>query len=429
MKTRNDVALLLMLRRNWSDESGTGSVMGLFLFFVMLLLGSVAIDYSNGVRTKAQLQVVADSAALAAASQLSKGPEAVRKAAMDHAAKFGPNLVTEEDVVVGTWKDGQFTSFGQEDVNAVAIHAQRAGKNANPVPTKLLFLVGIDRMDVSAPSIVARMRGRTACSGGGYFAQGRVVANSSNDYKEGFCLHGEHSVNLHNVNLFEPGTIVSSPDVNNIIGHRNNHGLTEAKRSATHSFARSQELRDYLDLIRAEGVYSEALPPYIVSGPIRLNRITPSDTLQRGMLYFVNGDVTLRGDRLFREVAIIATGDISVQSNAELRDVILAANGSISVQSNVRIGGSETDYCLRDIYSSYLLALGNMSFGSNNQLRGIFMASQGNISLNSNNAATEGVYAEALGDITYNSASDKRGCFRGYDSELIYADWVTSMVR
>ncbi|MGL4415351.1 hypothetical protein, partial [Roseinatronobacter monicus] len=88
-----------------------------------------------------------------------------------------------------------------------------------------------------------------------------------------------------------------------------------------------------------------------------------------------------------------------------------------------------TDYCLQDSYASYLLTLQNIRIGSNNALRGIMMASMGDITMNTNNDATQGVYAEALGNITYDSAANKQGCDKGYENKLLYADWVMGIVK
>ena len=109
--------------------------------------------------------------------------------------------------------------------------------------------------------------------------------------------------------------------------------------------------------------------------------------------------------------------------------MVLAADESITLNSNIRIGGSEADYCLQDSYSSYLLTRRDITMGSNIALRGIMMASMGDITMNSNNEATQGVYAEALGDISYNSAAKKQGCENGYESTLLYADWVLGIVK
>lgn len=411
------------------DESGAGMVTGLFVLVIALMIGGLAIDYTNGTKTRAQLQTVADSAAIAGAITLPEGPFEVRKAAVDLAGNYGTTLLKESDVVLGNWSGGKFEASDFPAPNAVSVTTRRADANNNALQTLLLHMVGIDRLDISTQAIAVRERRQPACSGGGYFARGIISANSSNAYTDGFCLYGHEAIHLHNRNTFEPGTIVSTPNLHNVFEHRNNTGLAEALRPASLPFSRTLDLPSFFDSVRAQGLDSDVLPPYITNGPVHLSRINPSDTLEPNTLYIVNGDVSLRGDRLYDKIAILARGPIRVQSNVELRDVVLATDESIVLNSNTRIGGSEADYCLQESYSSYLLSQRDISMGSNNALRGIMMASMGNITMNSNNEATQGVYAEALGDIAYNSAANKQGCEKGYDNKLFYADWIMGLVQ
>lgn len=429
--TPNEIKTLLeqRVRRAIQDESGMGSVMALFVFFIMLMVGSLAIDYANGLRTKAQLQAVADAAAMAGIRELSEGPDAVRAAAVAHANRFGSNLLRQEDVLIGRWVDGVFINNSADTPNAVKVSTRRDNTNGNPLPTHLMFVIGIDRLNIATPSVVARVTARGRCSGGGYFAQGRVIGNSSNDYRDGFCVHGEEAVQLHNNNHFELGTIVSSPDVNNITGHRNNHGMAEATRAASHEFTFADEVGARIADLRDAWLNQDVLPDYISGGPVYLDEIQSNQSLQSGMLYIVDGDVYLRGNRHFENVAIVASGDIDIHSQVTLRNVVLAADGKIETNSNVEIGGTEDDYCARDTYSAYLLARGDIVFNSNNTLRGIFMVSEGDIRMNSNNRATEGLYAEALGDITYNSSALKLGCVPGYDNEMGFNGAIVRLTR
>ena len=411
------------------DESGAGTVTGLFVLVIALMIGGLAIDYTNGTKTRAQLQTIADSAAIAGAMTLPEGAFEVRKTALDLAGNYGPGLLNNADIVLGTWKDKRFEASDFPPPNAVSVTTRRADANNNALQTFLLHMVGIDRLNISTQAIAVRDRRQPACSGGGYFARGIISANSSNAYTDGFCLYGHEAIHLHNRNTFELGTVVSTPNLSNVFEHRNNTGLAEALRPASLPFSRTLELPDFFDSVRSLGVNSDVLPPYITDGPVFLSRINPSDTLAPNTLYIVNGDVSLRGDRLFDKVAVLARGTIRVQSNVELRDVVLATDESIELSSNTQIGGSEEDYCLQESYSSYLLSQRNISMGSNNALRGILMASMGDITMNSNNEATQGVYAEALGDITYNSAANKQGCEKGYENKLFYADWIMGLVR
>jgi len=411
------------------NESGAGTVTGLFVLIISLMIGGLAVDYTNGTRTRAQLQTVADSAVLAGAMALPDGQIEVRKSAMSLAEHYGSDLLKDGDIVLGNWSDGNFKEADFLPPNAVKVTTRRSDDNNNALKTFLLHIVGIDRLNIATQAVAARERRQPACSGGGYFAKGIISANSSNTYTDGFCLYGSEAIHLHNRNTFESGTVVSTPNLKNVFEHRNNIGLAEALRPGTAPFSRTLEVPKFFDSVRAQGVNSDLLPPYITKGPVYLSRINPSDTLSPNTLYIVNGDVALRGDRMYDMVAILARGTIRVQSNVELRDVVLATEESIELSSNIQIGGSEADYCLKDSYSSYLLSGRDISMGSNNALRGIMMASLGNITMNSNNEATQGVYAEALGNISYNSAANKQGCGKGYENQLLYADWVMGIVQ
>lgn len=411
------------------DENGAGTVTGLFILIIAMMIGGLAVDYTNGTKTRAQLQTAADSAALAGAMALPEGELEVRRSAMDLAGLYGPSLLKDSDVVLGNWSGRNFTESDFPPPNAVSVTTRRSDANSNALQTFLLHIVGIDRLNIATQAIAVRERRQPACSGGGYFAKGMISANSSNEYTDGFCLYGHAAIHLHNRNTFELGTVVSTPDLSNVFEHRNNIGLGEALRPASLQFSRTQDLPQFFDSVRSHGVTSDVLPPYITKGPIYRQQMNQNFNPEPNTLYIVNGDVTLRGDRSFEKVAILARGSITIQSNVELRDVVLAADESITLNSNIRIGGSEADYCLQDSYSSYLLTRRDITMGSNIALRGIMMASMGDITMNSNNEATQGVYAEALGDISYNSAAKKQGCENGYESTLLYADWVLGIVK
>lgn len=427
-------------QRFGTDESGVASVAGVYLLLAVLMIGGLAIDYSNAVNTRAQMQAVADSAALAGARHLRDGPEAIRDAVLTHASIHGHSYLRPEDVLIGKWVDGQFTA--DETVSdAVAVITRRARQNDNPVMTYLLKLAGIDSFDVSALSVAATPNRQALlwrrCSGGGFMAMGEVDGHSSNDYVDGFCIHGDAAIRMHNNNHFEYGTRITLPDLAYVFEHRNNHGIHEAISAGTHDFARVKALPDLFERIEYAGAWGDLLPPQIVGGPIFLDRIRQNEKLVRGMLYVVEGDVELRGDRVFENIAIYAKGDIDVQSNVVMNDVVLAAAGNIFVASNVdintesylEIGSSAYYFCERGVYSSYLLSLGDIVFNSNIDLRGTFALAQGNITFNSTIGTSHGVYMEAMGDISYNSSSIFRGCGDPLETEIDFRHPETSTVQ
>ena len=404
------MALFSRFRHFSRNEAGAGTVTSLFTTICVLMIGGLAADYAHALRERERLQVVSDAAVLAGIARLSDGEPAVRAAALAHAERFGPNLLRAEDVLIGSWVSGSFETAGADDPDSVMIVARRSDANANPVRNYFLHMVGIDRFNLTAPSVALRLPvGLLPCNGAGFFARGAIDGNAANAYRDGFCLHADGSIYVHANNNFEKGTVVSTPDTANAKAHHTARGFHDAVRQGTHDFSWVSAMDDIFDSIATEGTFSDALPASITGGPIYRDSIGGHESLQRGMLYIVNGDVTLRGDRDFSEVAILATGTISIEANVVWRDAFLAAHGAITINSNVRIGPHTADACSIDGHSVHLLTKGDLTFNSNNTINDVRMAAQGNLRFNANNRST-GVYAEALGDLTYNSASAMTGC-------------------
>ncbi len=422
------------LRRFTGDEAGTGSVTGLIITIVALTIGGTAVDYTSAVSARAQAQVVADAAARAGAAKLGEGQDAARDAALAIADAHRPGLLDASDIMFTHWPGhGATAGNGPGPINAVAVQTRRDNRNANPVATYLLHLVGVDQLQVSAISVAATTGGFAHCSGGGFFALERSVGNSSNDYSDGFCLHGEDGVQFHNQNRFTSGAEITMPNLADFQAHNNNPGAEGALRAYSHEFRLLDSIPDVISMMR-EGTLEEAgLPPFVTLGPVYRSSISQNDSLSPDTLYIVSGDVALRDPRSFQNMAIVAGGNITVDSNVDFDNVVLAAEGYITFNSNIRIGGSELDYCDRGVYGGYILGQQGIVFNSNNTLRGVLMASQGDVVFNSNNTATDGIYVEAAGDIVYNSRQTLRGCLPGLENELHHAgaerEYTQALVR
>ena len=405
------------------DESGTGSVTGLIISMVALTIGGTAVDYTSALNARAEAQVVADAAARAGAARLHQGEDAARSAALDIANAHRPGLLDSSDISFMHWPgSADEGANGTGPINAVAVQTRRDDRNANPVATHLLRLVGIDRLQVSTISVVASTGGYAHCSGGGFFASERSVGNSSNDYSDGFCLHGEEGVQFHNQNRFASGAQITMPDLADFQAHNNNPGAEGALRAYSHDFMLLDSIADMIATIREGTLEDAGLPSFVTLGPVYRDSIGPSDSILPDTLYVVSGDVSLRDPRIFQNMAIVAGGNITVDSNVDFDNVVLAAEGHVTFNSNIRIGGSEGEYCDRGVYGGYVLSQQGIVFNSNNTLRGVLMASGGDIVFNSNNTATDGIYAEAGGDIVYNSRQQLRGCQPGLKNELTGAN-------
>jgi hypothetical protein len=148
-------ALCLGFRR---DQRG--GVMPLVALCMTVILGfaALAIDLGQERALHTALEATADSAALAAASQLPNEKKA-RAAALEYAEKNMPaeqngTVLADADIVFGTWYEGrrEFVAGGPF-TNAVQVTARRDQQNGNPAPTFFLQIFGRDHADISAVSL------------------------------------------------------------------------------------------------------------------------------------------------------------------------------------------------------------------------------------------------------------------------------------
>jgi len=148
-------ALCLRFRR---DDRGSVLPMVALSLTVILGFAALAIDVGQERTLHAQLEATADSAALAAASQLPNEKKA-RDAALEYAEKNMPaeqngTVLTDADIVFGTWYEGrrEFVAGGPF-TNAVQVTVRRDQQNGNPAPTFFLQIFGKDHADISAESL------------------------------------------------------------------------------------------------------------------------------------------------------------------------------------------------------------------------------------------------------------------------------------
>lgn len=403
-----------------AGSEGVATSLSLFMLMTMLLLGSIAVDYTNSVRTQAHLQAIADSAAMSGAMFL-PDQALTRETAFAittlNLAGHHRDSVLPDDVQLGRWNriTHRFEPGGTAP-DAIRVTARRAESNGNALNTLLLRLVGIDQIDVSASAIGFRAR-LPRCSGGGYFSRERTEVVNSNHFRQGFCLHGEAGVTLRNVNTFDLGTGIGMRNLADFQQHTINYGVEEALRRNIHSFAFLDAMPDMIRAMRAGSIQDANLPDHITR-VVTVNSISPNTTLSPGTLYIVNGNVNLGSNNSISDVAIVASGTIQANSNTRLNNVVLASEGSITLNSNNYLGGSAGNFCETGTYSTYILSLGNIVFNTNNTMRGLMMAANGTIDTGSNNDAQDGIYAEAGGRISLRNANSNSGCPEGLERQV-----------
>ena len=146
------------LRNFRGDERGSASVFAICLLPAFLALGGLAIDGANAWRVRSIMQVTADSAALAAVTQLPNSANTIQMA-QDYAAKNMPvasngSVLANTDVVTGFWDTNArtFTPNGSP-LNAVQVTVKRSAANSNALPTTLLSLIGVNNWNIVTTSI------------------------------------------------------------------------------------------------------------------------------------------------------------------------------------------------------------------------------------------------------------------------------------
>jgi Flp pilus assembly protein TadG len=140
------------------SEEGSALVTVTVAIVALIAFGIVAIDGVILMTTKTQLQNAADSAALAGASGLAEGSQAV---ATDRAIRFaGFNSAVEESLspVVITDADVTFPAAGQ-----VRVETHRTAATGDPLRTYFLRLIDLARPNTADVRAVAVAEARDMC--------------------------------------------------------------------------------------------------------------------------------------------------------------------------------------------------------------------------------------------------------------------------
>ncbi len=221
------------------NEDGGITVLNVFLVVVIALLGGVAIDMANLITARTQLQIAADVAAHAAIyTRDSEDKDDAKAKAVELALQNMPDsvygeILTVDDIHFGTWDKASQTFTINDDLRgAVYVKTDRLSEKANAVTAFLLQFAGFNNFDVVTTSVFETYR--PSCLREGFVAEERVDMQSNNGFYNGFCIHSNSHVEVNNNNFFEPGTIVSMPNVEDLVlpssGFEKNEGLEAALR-------------------------------------------------------------------------------------------------------------------------------------------------------------------------------------------------------
>lgn len=373
------------------DEEGSASVGGIFFTITALGLTGLALDQANAWQEQTHLQIAADAAAMAAATNVHDF-DAARTLGLEVAKRnLGSDaLIGQNDFDFGIWDEeaATFTSTAdQESANAVRVSVDRRESDGDALPTYLLRFVGIDSWDIGATSI-ALTEVSDGSGGGGtgpncnmmtVISYGAVQTGGGNLLKKGVCIHGQMGVATGGGDTYDTEVTFSAPNVEDIyVASYKPNNLPEEDLTMVRNLEPSilPQVNDiWVDLwtelyIGAPETYQgDLLPDFLyTNGAANVVikegwwSIQPGE-IEENTIYVVNGSAQFAGDLDAQNVAFLVNGDFGTGGgwNLHFEDVYIIGK-NIGLAGNVTWGESGTQ-CKKDYFSVYLLGTESLSMG------------------------------------------------------------------
>lgn len=392
------------MRRFLKDDSGAITAWGLLLVLTTCVVGAIAVDVARLQAAKSQLQVSADAAAHAALYYRDSHPADEAKVKAIETANFGmPTdvygaVLRPEDISFGYWSATD-RAFRKDDTSreAVMVRTERVAANQNGIAPYLFPFTGTKNFDVATNSVFTTYR--PSCFREGFVAQDVVDIQSNNNYYNGFCIHANGHVELNSNNVFEPGTVVSMPNIDDLVlpqsGFSSNEGLEAALRSGAYQIRILNRLPAIIQsFIDQQDTW---LPDYIVS-PTAVNlsgkTLTESD-FRTGRLHKAMGSnnckITIKSSVPLQKVALVTNCEVKFANNTVLEDVVIATTNtgarSMNAPSTLQVG--KNDSCATG-GGAQLLSLGGMNFAADLRMYGGQLIAAAEISFAANASGIEG---------------------------------------
>lgn len=401
-----------------ANAEGSMTLLGLYIGVTMLIVGAMALDVSNLIAVRTQLQSAADFAAHAALYERvrhDKTPEEAKQIALAMVKKTYPHknfgdMLKTSDIHFGNFdaSNGGFQVDENSTAAAVAF-AKRNSDNGNSVFGYLSKLIGYTRWGVQAAAVFETFR--PSCLRDGWIGEATVDAQSNNTFKDGFCIHSNQQVEFNSGSTFEPGVEVSSPEGYDTTivpssGYTSNSGLHDSIQASYYNLLILDSMQEIFDNLQNPA--SEYYRPYLVPslyvdpqiliddplyvpppGPVTIptHNATTAD-FQQGYVNEIfcpgNQQLFIDATPTLKNVAIYTDCKVTFRQNSALENVVLYTTNtddrSITAPNGLRMGAN--DGCAHDggvqfmtkggfqvaqelqIYGSQVLAQGPIQFAA-----------------------------------------------------------------
>ncbi|QJF50666.1 pilus assembly protein TadG-related protein [Roseobacter ponti] len=266
------------------EEDGSATPLAIFFCLIFIVMGGLAVDYHKAVSEYTEMQIAADTAAHAAlyTREFESAEDSVDMA-MQTIGEMLPDIqfgdaIISSDVEFGVWDpDTQQFTVDSSSKTSVRVWAEMEPSRGNTSRTILLSMIGFDDFTLRTNAVYDTYY--PPCFNEGFVADNVVDIQSNNSYTDGFCIHSNTYVSINQNNFFEPGTVVSMPDLANLdipsSGFEKNEGLESALRTGKY---RQRLLRRLPEMIQSyyDGSYEYAemagitsdTTPIILSEPV-----------------------------------------------------------------------------------------------------------------------------------------------------------------
>ncbi|WIY25097.1 pilus assembly protein TadG-related protein [Parasedimentitalea psychrophila] len=440
------------------DTSGVAMAYSLMVLMVLLIAAGFAIDSANVIYTRARLQNAADAAALAGAALIPENTgsitadvradilaEAVLFAQKNMTTTDHGDVLVQVDVILGFWdSDGALgapRSFYPEGspgiamLNSVATTTRKSSANDNAQPMFLIGMVAADTLDISVSAIAIApppSEGKD-CMSAGFFALGTAEGGSTNELRDGWCIHGEEGVKFGSQNSIEGGPDAETQSTISMPSPSSNYG------EGGFDFGSDNEVvpEEFFD----DGSWANNDLPDIVETATIADYLNPaidfmfdiskpaghSDHIHAaqdmvdilyddypggyppGISTIIYSSDNVDIDYNFNNALIVSDKKITIGSDVTMNNVFLLAKENVEIGSNVTIGSST--YCdSPDNSMNFILGAEMAKFGSDVEMFNLQVFAGDYVDWGSNNATVGAVSVFSAGSLKFGSDWDIRGC-------------------
>jgi len=430
-------------------DDGAMTALSLFLLTAAAMIGGFALDVANVMTQRTHLQITADStahAALVARNGLRPGDGQSESDAKDFALQLAAanmpgdrygNILSADEIEFGIWDSDRNVPIAERftpeanATSAVRVTTARLETLGNPIPTFLLRLVGLELWNVQTTSVFEIYQ--PACLREGFVAERRVDVQSNNVYLRGFCVHSNEYVSINQNNYFEPGTVVSMPDLDLFempnSGFERNEGLEAALREGSMDVRILNELDNIIAGLR--NLAPEYVTQSYITSSLRNNITLTSNNntlsmsnLVRGAVNDIhctrsNGSITFSNSVPIEDVIIVTNCPISIQQGGLVQNAVLATT---STSATSITGASGTTFGADDDCApgggAQIITLGGMRFPASLGIFGSQLLARGNVEFAARADGIQGASIVAGGEIDGTSNSTMARCNTGMEGNF-----------